>query len=216
MTVSTDQRAVVVAIRLSDAGRKQLKWLYRGLEHGAELDLHQQLDKHYDAVEVVSGDACTPDALVERIVTAAQRAELTTLDVITVVHGGPGELEFSGDLSIKASDLGRRLAADGAGPKLRLLYSTACYGESHAAPLVAAGFSAVIGSKGKNTNGLSEFRKLLTEWTEGKSVEEAVHRADRPLPRMFWDFVARLNGFRQVDSQKVVTGDPTITISADP
>ena len=216
MTVSTDQRAVVVAIRLSDAGRKQLKWLYRGLEDGAQLDLHQQLDKHYDAVEVVSGDACTPDALVERIVATTERPELTTLDVITVVHGGPGELEFSSDLSIKATDLAQRLAAAGAGPKLRLLYSTACYGESHAAPLVAAGFSAVIGSKGKNTNGLSEFRALLTQWSEGKTVGEAVHHADRPIPRMFWDVIARLNGFRQVDSEKVITGDKTITISSDP
>jgi hypothetical protein len=216
VTVSTDQRAVVVAIRLRDAGRKQLKWLYRGLEEGAELDLHQQLDRHYDEVEVVSGDECTPEALVQRVLAAAARDDLTTLDVITVVHGAPGELDFAKDLSIKASDLAHRLASAGAGPKLRLLYSTACYGQSHAAPLVAAGFSTVIGSKGKNTNGLSEFRKLLTQWTEGKTVQEAVHRADRPIPRMFWDLVARLNGFRQVDSQKVVTGDPMITISSDP
>jgi hypothetical protein len=177
MTVTTPQRAIVVAVRLSDAGRKELKWLYRGLEEGAELDLHQQLDRHYDAVEVISGDVCTPDALVE---------------------------------------LGRRLAAGGASPKLRLLYSTACYGQSHAAPLVAAGFSAVVGSKGKNTNGLSEFRKLLTQWTEGKTITEAVHRADRPIPRMFWDVIARLNGFRQVDSEKVITGDGALTISTDP
>src|SRR3954470_2499069 len=120
MTVSTDQRAVIVGVRLSDAGRKQLKWLYRGLEEGAELDLHQQLDHHYDEVEVTSGDGCTPDALVERIVAASQRPDLSTLDVITVVHGSPGELDFADGVEIGATDLARRLAAAGAGPKLRL------------------------------------------------------------------------------------------------
>ena len=214
-TVERDRRAVVVALRLSAGGAANLKWLYRGLEAGGAREARQILAPGYRVVEVVDGSDVTAASLVGSIARLAADDTIDVVDVVLVVHGLSGRLEFSRDEVRTAASIADDLTASGAAPKLRLMYSSACYGATHAGPLLGAGFTTVIGAKKKNTTGLSEFRALLRAWVAGTSAGAALAGADKPVPRWFWDTVARVAGrMSKVDSHKELAGDPGITISS--
>jgi len=214
-TVGRDRRAVVVALRLSDGGVAKLKWLYRGLETGGAHEARQILAPGYRVVEVLGGADVTAASLVGSISRLAADDEVDVVDVVLVIHGLSGRMQFSRDEVRTAASVGDDLKASGASPKLRLLYSSACYGATHAAPLLGAGFTTVIGAEQKNTTGLSEFRRLLHAWVAGTPAGEAMAGADKPVPRWFWDTVARVAGrMRKVNSHKQLAGDPAITITS--
>jgi hypothetical protein len=217
MTVERDRRAVLVALRLSDGGVERLKWLYRGLEAGGAREAERILGSGYGAVEVMSGGAVTAPRLVERIGQLGARPDVDAVDVVLVVHGLRGRLQFGRGEVRDAGDLAADLRATGASPKLRLLYSSACYGATHADAFVEAGFRTVIGALEQNTTGLSEFRRFLRAWVGGTSASVALGAADRPVPRWFWDTTARIAGrLRHVNSRKRLRGDGALVISASP
>ena len=213
--VPSDRRAAVVALRLSDGGVKNLKWLYRGLEVGGSGEARDILAPGYGRLEVISGPDVTAAALVGSIARLAADDDVATVDVVLVVHGLSGRLQFGRDEVRTVAAIADDLRASGASPKLRLLYSSACFGATHADAFVAAGFTAVIGAKQKNTTGLSEFRRFLRAWVGGTPAAVALHAADKPVPRWFWDTVAKVAGRMQhVDSNKELAGDGTVTISS--
>lgn len=215
--VDRDRRAAIVALRLSEGGVPQFKWLYRQLEQRGASEAARILTPAYRDVVVMNDDRLTSATLVARLAGLAADAEVDAVDLVLVVHGLRGRLQFSADDVRPAPELAARLAESGAGPKLRLLYSSACFGATHADALLGAGFSAVIGAEQKNTTGYSEFRRLLAEWTGGATAADAVARSDRPVPRLFWDVVARVLGrMRHVNSRKRLAGDPTVTIATAP
>jgi hypothetical protein len=217
MSIATENRAALVAIRLHDAGPKNLKWLYRGLEVAANAKVKQILDPAYqNSVQLLSGDNVTSANFLDALDALGNNASCTAIDVVLVTHGGPGNIVFaSGVDEISSAALGAALATSAAQPKLRLMYTTACYGATDAADLLAAGFNSVVGAKLKNANSLSEFQPLLQNWAGGKTIADAVAAGDRPASRMFWDMFARIGGFHEVDSEKVVAGDPLLTVSSD-
>ena len=217
MTVDRDRRAVLIALRLSDGGIEKLKWLYRGLEVGGAREAKQILAPGYREVALLSGPALTGDGLVDAIKRLTASEDIDAVDVILVAHGLNGRLQFSRGDVCSVADLATQLRVAGAAPKLRLLYSSACFGATHAQPFLGAGFSTVIGALEKNTTGLSEFRRLLRAWVGGLDARAALEVADRPVPRWFWDATARIAGrLKRVNSHKQLAGDPEVTISTPP
>jgi hypothetical protein len=217
VTVDRDRRAVLIALRLSDGGIEKLKWLYRGLEAGGAREARQILAPGYREVVLLSGPALTGIGLVAAITKLTTSEDIDAVDVILVAHGLNGRLQFSEGDVCTAADLATRLRAAGAAPKLRLLYSSACFGATHAQPFLGAGFSTVIGALEKNTTGLSEFRRLLRAWVGGASAGAALDVADRPAQRWFWDTAAKVAGrLKRVDSRKQLAGDPGVTIATPP
>jgi len=205
VTIDRDRRAALVALRLSDGGIEKLKWLYRGLELGGAREAKQILAPGYREVALLSGPALTGDGLVAAIKRLTASEDIDAVDVILVAHGLNGRLQFSqGDVCSVA-------------PKLRLLYSSACFGATHAQQFLGAGFSTVIGALEKNTTGLSEFRRLLRAWVGGATAGAALDLADRPAQRWFWDTAAKVAGrLKRVNSRKQLGGDPGITIATAP
>lgn len=219
MNASVDQgdRVAVVALRLSDGGMKELKWLYRGLEVKGADAARRILEPAYRDVVVVQGQGLTSASLVDQVARLAADDAVRAIDVVLVVHGLRGRLHFGEDDVRPAAEVAARLRESGAGPKLRLLYSSACFGATHAEPMVGAGFSTVIGAEQKNTTGYSEFRSLLAAWTDGATAAAALRRSDRPVPRWCWDMAARVFGrMRHVNSHKRLAGDPMLVISGGP
>lgn len=217
MTVDRDRRAALIALRLSDGGIEKLKWLYRGLEAGGAREAKQILAPGYREVVLLTGPALTGDGLVDALRRLTASEDIDAVDVILVAHGLTGRLQFSRDHVCAVADLARQIRVAGAAPKLRLLYSSACFGATHAEQFLGAGFSTVIGALEKNTTGLSEFRRLLRAWVGGASAGAALDIADRPVQRWFWDTAAKVAGrLKRVNSRKQLDGDPDVTIATPP
>jgi hypothetical protein len=209
-SIPRERRGVLAAVHVDGAGKKSLKWLYRGIQKIEEPRLETQLAEGYAVAKVFSGAQVTSERLVEEIRTLTAQDSVDVVDVILSVHGDPGELVFTRADRPSAADVAAQIAS----PKLRFLYDTACYGSTHAAPFLEAGFQTVVGSKLKNTNGWAEYHHLIRRFIAGDTVAEAVKAADRVIPRIFWDFTSRLlAGMREVDSEKVIHGDRDLRIT---
>lgn len=211
MSIPIERRAVLAVVHVAGAGKKRFAPLYRGIEAIEGPRLEAQLRGGYGRVVVRVGAEVTSDRFVGEVHALTGRDDIDVVDVVLTTHGNPGEVVFARDDRVEAATLAPLIAH----PKLRFLYNTACYGRSHAVPFLAGGFDVVVGAKGKNTNGWAEYHHLMRRWAAGDTVAEAVKAADRVVPRMFWDLVARtIGGMREVDSEKVVEGDGSLTITS--
>jgi hypothetical protein len=172
-------------------------------------------------VQPLLGTDATRSKLVEALKLAAT-SDCQALDLIPMVHGEPDNVVLAaedgpGTVAVAAADLADDLIGlpELIG-KLRLCYSTACFGDSHAAAFLAAGFTAVIGAKGVNANSATELPLLLRRWAQGDTLGSALSHADNLEVRVATDFIARRVGFGDADSEKVLRGDPNVTIDAVP
>ena len=97
-----------------------------------------------------------------------------------------------------------------------MLYSTACFGLSHAQPFVDAGFAAACGATGQCANGPVEYPQVLSMWSQGNTFKDSVNKGDDPSTRRIFDAAAWLSGFRQANSDKEIKGNLTVTIDSLP
>lgn len=89
-----------------------------------------------------------------------------------MLHGLPDKLVFA-DGGVKTPALAGEIKALSLAEKLRLVYSTACFGLSHADDFVKAGFTAAVGAKAVNANAAAEFPLLLAQWGGGARLQDA-------------------------------------------
>ena len=216
--METSERALVLISSLTPAGKAKLKTLYRGLGavsvELADLILRPQ----YGRVRMLVDRGATRLAFVKAINQVAAQTQIDAVDVIVVLHGSPGRLIFDdgngkGD-SVDVRDLVLDLSP--ARSKLRILYSTACYGLSHAQAFVDAGFDAACGAIGECANGPVEYPQVLSMWSHGHTFKDSVNKGDDPSTRKIFDAAAWLSGFHDANSDKEIKGDLTVTIDSVP
>jgi hypothetical protein len=216
--VDDAERALIVISSLTPAGKARLKTLYRGLGV-ASIELADLLLRPcYGTVKKLKDKGATHQRFVDAVLQAARAPNVRAIDVVVVLHGSPGKLIFDngagrGD-SVPAAQLAPELAP--AGPKLRTLYSTACYGLSHAQAFVDAGFDAACGAIGECANGPAEYPQVLSMWAHGHTFKDAVNKGDDPATRKIFDVVAKLSGFPNANSDKEIKGVLTVTIDSLP
>jgi hypothetical protein len=217
-TVDKDQRALVVISSLAPAGRKRLKVLYRALETVSVEMADHMLRPSYGSFAVLAGAKARRDQLTSAVTKAATQDAIRAIDVVVVLHGSPGKLIFDDGngkgVSVDATAVAADLAP--ARPKLRMLYSTACYGLSHAQPLVDGGFEAVCGAIGECANGPVEYPQVLSMWSHGHTFRDSVDKGDDPATRVIFDTVAKWSGFPHANSDKEIKGNAAITIDSLP
>ena len=138
---------------------------------------------------------------------------MEAVDVLLMLHGSENTLHFDGGAA-RTGDLRGELAALGLRGKLRMLYSTCCYGDSHSDDLVAGGFRAAVGAAAVNANAATEYPTVLTRWAAGSTLKDAVAAGDNPLTRVPQDRIAKMMGFADADSDKTIRGDGRITIAS--
>lgn len=95
-----------------------------------------------------------------------------------------------------------------------MLYSTACFGKSHANEFVEAGFNAACGAQGVNANSATEYPAVLTMWAAGSRLTDAINLGENPLTRTPADVAATAAGFVGVNSDKDIVGDGNVRISS--
>ena len=101
--------------------------------------------------------------------------------------------------------------------RLRLLYSTACYGATHAPDFIRAGFRVASGATRTNANGPYDYPTQLACWGRGWTYRSTVNLANSPIFIAMHDAIAKLLGFDDVNSEKMIEGrkHTRITTPAD-
>ena len=142
-----------------------------------------------------------------------QDPQTKVLDVFLNLHGSPGTLHFD-DGSITSSDLKSQLQAANLKHRLRLLYSTACYGATHAPDFVGAGFRVASGAVGVNANQLYDYPLQLYHWGTYKTYQSAVKAGNNPALMTIQDNLARAF-FDDVNSEKIIEGKKNTRITSE-
>jgi hypothetical protein len=212
MRVERGDRVLLIVSNVShNVGKWQ--WLYRWLDDNAVRLGTTMMKPHYRRISTLKGGQVTRLAFVTRIRALARHRDTLALDVILNVHGRPDALKFA-DGWAEVAGVGADLGSLGAGERLRLLYSTCCYGAEHAGGFVEAGFAAASGARKVNTNGTFDYPTQLDRWRDGHPYSEAVNAGNQAAMLTVHDGLAKAFGFPDADSYKVLVGDGSITINS--
>ena len=209
-----NQRALLVVCSLAAQGRRDLTWLYRGLEVGGVALADHVLRKLYGSSAELQGNDVTGGSVVQALGDLATSGTVAAVDVIWMTHGEPDGLIFDNGQAVTASDLADSIVQAGMPNVLRALYSTACFGATHNAQWLRAGFKVVAGARKVNANSATEFPVVIQHWGGGDSFADSISIGDNPGTRWFWDQAAKKMRFAGVDSRKLVAGDGSLSINS--
>jgi hypothetical protein len=214
MNITKIQRALVIVTNLATLGRQDLQWLYAFMEVSGTTLAEGLGTTSYGIVTKLIGRQATKAKFINTLKILNGTSAIKKIDVILNLHGGQGKLYFAdGDLDTK--QLATAIKALNAVTKLRLLYSTACYGDSHADDFVTGGFTTAIGAVGVNANAATEYPTVLTMWGTGLKIRNVVATGGNILTRGPADMAAQAIGFSQANSDKNIHGNKDITINSN-
>ena len=211
--IGKENRALLVVVNLSSWGVKKYQKLYEWLDDNAIALSKLILKSQYREVKTLSDDDVYVADFIEMLQALAEDDEIKAIDVFLSLHGEEGKLLFD-DGRIRTRDLSSRIKALGIENKLRLCYSGACYGATHAQDFVNAGFRVASGALGVASNGAFDFPFQLASWAMNEIYEHAVRAGNFKLGIAISDTAARAMGFKDVNSKKVIYGDKSTRITS--
>jgi hypothetical protein len=219
MAVTKGRRALVSIINVQDFVPDNVRWLYQFIDASGAI-ASDLLAFNYGKHRKLCGADATKAKFLDALECLGKDASVRAIDVLVMIHGLDGKLVFA-DAIYDTPELSDEIRAMNLSNKLRLLYSTACYGFSHTGDFVRAGFSAAVGAKRVNANAGTEVPVLFTMWAGGARLRDAVAAGESPITRLPSDRAARWFGrinktsWRDdVNSDKVIIGNDSITIKS--
>lgn len=121
------------------------------------------------------------------------------------------------------SDVERQLTAipENLRRKFRVVFSTACYGQTHCRGWLNAGFKAAAGSRGVFADGTLSYPAFMAVWLAGRTFREAVNAANAmsiqdEIARKKYLSEGRKDLALKVNSFRDMLGDPSIKITSFP
>lgn len=224
-TVSKSQRECLVFIANLSQGNQAQQAFYDFVEFAAESMATTTLGPQYNQVHVVKGSAATRAALKNKLNEIASKSTVKAVDLIFVTHGLSGSVKFSDQtvsMSTVRDDIKNKLSSSKRA-KLRMCFSTACFGESHNSKWKSAGFKVVSGSKGIYADSAVSYLPFLASWSAGVPFQYAIIAANAAdtanavdLAAMAVLFAAGLSNWYAVDSTRVISGNFALTIGLMP
>ncbi len=215
--IGREGRVLLIVNSLAEHGDSRFRKLYAFLEHAGVDVAGRLLGRQYRSICVLKGRTATAAAFLSRLERLTGDCRHEAVDLFLQMHGRPGLLRFF-DRWVSTDALGVNIWSSVKSDRLRVLYSLCCYGDSHSADFLKAGFRVSAGSLKVNANAATEYPAFCRAWAgpihggkNSKSFGEAIRRADRELPRRIQDRAAG-RFFRNVDSRKVTRGDCAVTI----
>ena len=214
MSVAKPNRVLIVINHLASG---DTDYLYRFIEQSGQGTVQATLGDDYERIVKLYGPNATLPKLTRAIRTQGARKIVHRIDLIVMLHGSPGTLYFQ-DGATNSSQVGTQIAALNLSSKLRLLYNTSCYGDSHSQDFIGAGFDAAIGSKKVNANAAVELPVLLSIWQFDNKLSDCLAPTIPLTPPS--DAATTVYGQAQntswkndVNSTKVLRGNGQIKIS---
>lgn len=215
--VNRQERVLLVIADLSTYGRDDLTWLYRFLERAAVAVPKLILGLAYRRVYALTGSQATAETFAGSLAEMAADPQTQAVDVLLHLHGDHQILWFS-DRGVYMDQLQGLIAEQLPDPelrrRLRLLYSTACYGAEHAIAFANAGFRVASGAIGVNANGIWDYPVELLLWGLGVPYRTALSAGNSRLISRIHDWVARKLRFEDVNSVKTAAGDGVTRITS--
>ncbi len=203
--VDVHERVLLIVANLSDGGDPRFQFLYEWLDANAINVAWFILGDDYQRIDVLTGPHVTAANFIESVVVNAKNPQTSALDVFLILHGLEGKLYFD-DGEMLSREIKDHLKAENLKHRLRLLYSTACYGATHAQDFVEAGFRTASGALGACANGPYDFPVQLYNWSKGKTYKSAVKAGNHKIGLLTHDAFARVMGFEDVNSEKIIVG----------
>jgi hypothetical protein len=209
--VRAGERGLILFSEFSNTS-DQYKALYEFVEKsGIALALAIRLQ--YNKFVILSGHNADSQDFVNALKSMAAEPKIDEIDVIMHMHGNPHQMCFNDTKS--SSDLRSDIQKLRIGSKLRMFYTTACYGSTHAEDMIAAGFSCAAGAVGVNANSAVEYPEFLTLWSTGTSFRECIEKSrNRNLSEPFESKATKM-GFNDVNSDKTVYGNGNLKITTN-
>ena len=220
MSVTKNERAVVVISDLTELPPEKDQ-LYTFIESAGRVVCETLLKNDYADYVTLYDASATKANLIQTLQAIGAKATIKAIDLIVMLHGSTNRLGFKGG-NFNTATLATDIAALNLRGKLRLVYSTACFGSSHNDDFRNAGFNTSIGARKVNTNGAVELPVILQLWTAGQKIKDALAVGENPLTRDTADAAAKLfadfNNLsykNEIDSDKVLVGNGQLRISSN-
>ena len=226
--VSRSQRmAVVFVAPLDSTGMSALdRGLYDSVELAAYGGARAILSPAYGRVFVSEGSVATLSNLRSQLSSATNRVEMRAVDLIFVTHGATSQVFFADGsrsmATVRDTLLNGLTATQRA--KLRMVFSTACFGATHRASWIAAGFDVASGARGIYADSAASYVPFLSAWALGQSFNSAIavangidfFRVTDNLAKAYYNSKNQGDLALLVDSVRVKSGDTGLTVDGNP
>ena len=171
--IRTSERALLVYSEFTNTSDENMA-LYTFVEKSG-VALALGLSLHYRKIRTVSGEDAGSRDFLNALAELGRDPDHQALDVLMHMHGNPNKMHFNDTVTSDA--LCEDIAALKLGRKLRMFYTTACYGATHAQDMVQAGFTCGAGAIGVNANSATEYPAVLAKWVAQDSFADCVSKS---------------------------------------
>lgn len=204
------EHQVLIVVSELERWASQSPKLYGFLQSSGVTMTKSILNDWYSEIIVLEKSQATQAGLLEAIKRATSRDEIKAVDVFVFLHGAPHSLAFY-EGEVPSNQLGDEIARIDTKGKLRMLYSTACFGSTHNLDFRRAGFRVVDGAIAVNANGVSELPAFLQSLNTGLPYGIAIATGNIPAVNDSWDTSLKAFSQEPVNSTKVVDGDQSLS-----
>lgn len=224
--VTKAQREVVVFSPGLAQGTALERAFYEFVEFNAIAIATATLGTRYNTVHIVKGTAATRAGLANTLNEIASKATIRAVDLVFITHGATAEVVLADD-RWAINEVRDRIrtgltVADRA--KLRMVFSTACFGSSHRPAWREAGFKTVSGAREIYADSAASYLPFLSAWALGGTFGASVTAANVAGVPSGWDLAAsawylsqgRPVEASQIDSFRVTSGSTGLTIGTMP
>ena len=224
--VTKAQREVVILSPGLAQGNALERSFYNFVEFNAIALATATLGTRYKTVHIVQGAAATRAGLANTLNEIASRTTVRAVDLVFITHGLTTEVVLH-DKRWTMAEVRDRIRsgltlADRA--KLRMVFSTACFGASHRTAWREAGFKTVSGSREIYADSAASYLPFLSTWALGGTFAASVTAANVAGVPSGWDLAAsawylskgKPVEASQIDSFRVTSGSTGLTIGTMP
>jgi hypothetical protein len=223
--VTKAQRELVIVSADMSQGDALERGLYDVIEWSGVVLATGTLALRYNAVHILKDAAATRATLVSTLREVASKPSIRAVDLVFVTHGRTDSVLFS-NAEVSIGSVRDRILANltvDQRAKLRMVFSTACFGASHRLAWRAAGFKTVSGSREIYADSAASYQPFLTAWLAGVNFGLSVTAANAAGAGSPWDGIASAwylskgsPNWQHVDSFRVTQGTTGLTIGTMP
>ena len=192
--VAKSERNAVIFVANLAQGSNIEQAFYNTVQFAAVTIAQGALIPNYNHVTTIQGGSATLAQLHAALKSEANRSGSRAVDLIFVTHGLSDEVLFSDAQRSMASvrqAIQNNLTANQRA-KLRMVFSTACFGKSHRIEWTNAGFKTASGSEGVYADSAISYPVFLGSWIAGTAFTNAVTNANNADPLRVSDNAAKL------------------------
>lgn len=213
--VSRDGRELVQIILLSPGYQGAERTLYDFIELSTETLTTSVLGSSYRRTTFLKGRAATLAGLVDALRAGATRTGTKAVDLLFTTHGSTDKMTLADGLTSEDTVRDALLdLPDAVRAKLRMVFSTACFGRTHLGMWAAAGFTDASGARGIYADSAVSYAPFLAAWAGERTFGEAVAAANAAdvldaadsAARAFYEAQDEPDTAEDIDSTRVVAG----------